>query len=332
MKLRPKGILAIDAMPFGRSLALLPALKSIRTAFPDAVLQAATCTGTCELLAANGLCEQTIDLGVIKPMPKPIAAMSRRLVRLHRRVRRGRIDLVLDFAPLIETQVFSRLVVRSRVITPAGLPGGLDALLGRRESTVDWFGRYRDVLRQAGVRDQDEQLALRPSEQENARFEGLLSSKGPGSGQPLIIVYAADAENPNSGWAPDHLASLTSRLSTNYGARTVAIDVPGDRAFTDKLNLLLAQGSVMLTAPDASLLVAAIARGSLVLTDDLGIARLAASLDTPVLELGGEGSVPNNPACHAVITGTCRSAGEAAYKAACEMLQRSRTESLFTRQ
>lgn len=330
MKLKPRGILAIDAMPFGRSLALLPALTSIRTAFPDAVLQAATCTGTCELLALNRLCENTIDLGVIKPVPKPLAAMSRRLVRLHRRVRRGRIDLVLDFAPLIETQAFSRLAVRSRVITPSGLPGGLEALLGRRETAADWFGRYGDVLRQLGLREPDERLALNVSPEDNARFEELLSVRG-SSGQPLIVLYAADAESPNSGWAVDDFAALASRLAANYEARAVVVDVPADRAFTNRMSVLLAHDSVMLAAPDAALLTAAIARGSLVITDDLGIARLSAGLDTPVLELGGESVARNDDRHHAVIAGTARSAAEAAYKTACEMLQRSRTESLFTR-
>ena len=59
-------ILSIDMSPFGQSLALIPAMRAVRAAYPTTLLVAAASNGTCELLSACGIVDETIGLGVIK--------------------------------------------------------------------------------------------------------------------------------------------------------------------------------------------------------------------------------------------------------------------------
>src|SRR5579862_8135112 len=135
MKYQPDSILAIDASPFGQSLALLPALQAIRTEAAGTRITIASSTGLCEIGSWSGLADKTIDLGVIKQSHQAAGKAVRRFLNLQRKTAREEFDLVLDFSPRIETQVFSRLGLRSRTISPeTGLLDIFDALLGRHQS------------------------------------------------------------------------------------------------------------------------------------------------------------------------------------------------------
>src|SRR5882762_7049665 len=113
-----RSILAIDAAPFGRSLALLPAMRALRASYPKALLVAATSTGIGELLGASGIIDEAIDLGVIKSSDRRFTGSLKRFAGLLKRARRLNFDLVLDFSPRIETQIAARLFVGARTLTP----------------------------------------------------------------------------------------------------------------------------------------------------------------------------------------------------------------------
>src|SRR6185503_12113851 len=110
-------ILAMDLSPFGRSLKLLPAISAVRQAYPSAFVVVAATTGTCELITAASLADETIDLGVIKPTGGNASGLKRSLT-LAKRARRHGFDLVLDFSPRLETMIVSNLLLRARTITP----------------------------------------------------------------------------------------------------------------------------------------------------------------------------------------------------------------------
>src|SRR6185295_16458524 len=124
-------ILVIDVSPFGRSLALLPAVEVIREAYPNAFVAVAASTGICELMVNARLVTETIDLGVIKTDD---TAGFKRAVRLIKDARRFNLDLIVDFAPRPETQFLSRFVLRARTITSSKLPLVFELLAGKRRS------------------------------------------------------------------------------------------------------------------------------------------------------------------------------------------------------
>jgi hypothetical protein len=148
-----QSIFAIDISPFGQSLALVPAMRALRAAYPGTRLVAAASNGTCELLSVFGIVDDIIGLGVIK-YPDRGAGTVKRFLTLVRRSRRFNFDLVLDFSPRVETQIISRLVMRVPSITPSRLPGTLERLLelgGVRRSPGQSASSYSNVLRQGGV-------------------------------------------------------------------------------------------------------------------------------------------------------------------------------------
>src|SRR5437763_183740 len=326
MQPTPRAILAIDTAPFADSLSLLAAVRALRIHLPQTFVAVAAATGISELLMAARLADETIDLGVIKPHAGGDGL--KRLLRLFKRARRREYDLVLDFSPRLDTQVLSRLVVRARTVMPARLPRLLDLLMrGPRNGG----NGYEAVLRQVGVGLRDERLGILVPTNEHAQFEKLLERNGSRGGEPLVVLYAA-AAGYEGGWPASAFGELGWRLTNAFGARVVALDEPGDAAFTAAVGALLPKTAIKLTSPRSLQLAAAVARASLVVTDASGVARMATEAGTPVIEIT-EAQSARRPASdfHRLLRGASRlrvSADEV-YDLACTLIQASRSAQLF---
>jgi ADP-heptose:LPS heptosyltransferase len=329
MRYQPRSILAIDVSPFGRSIALLPVIRALRSAFANTFIAVATSTGTSELLAATGLADETIDLGLVNASKG--GGGLKRLIRLFNRTSRREYDLVLDFSPRLETQMLSRLVVRGRTITPSRLPHVIELLIGgagRRAS-----GRatdYESVLRQVGIGLSEARLAVSLPDEAHAQFERLLERKGSRGGEPIVVLYAANVADAH-GWPVESFGEIGQRLANNFGARIIAADEPTDNSFTEAVSALLPQTAIKLASPGALELAAALARASLVITDETGLARLASEMSTPVIEIVEAMNSSPYSKSHRAIGGSSRVrvSADDVYEAASEMIQDSRSASLF---
>jgi ADP-heptose:LPS heptosyltransferase len=142
-------------------------------------------------------------------------------------------------------------------------------------------------------------------------------------GEPILLLYTMEMGWSRS-WPIHNYTRLAALLSSNYGVRVIAADVPLTNDFTSTIDSSLPD-AIKLRSPRAVELVAAVARSSLVVTDDSGIARMARGLGTPAIDLGasargaGPASHPNDDARDI----------EAVYRQACLQLQTSRTGALF---
>jgi ADP-heptose:LPS heptosyltransferase len=329
-------ILAMDMSPFGQSLALAPAMRALRAAYPRTLIVAAASNGTCELLSACGSVDETIGLGVIK-FPDHGGSAVKRFVSLVKRSRRFDFDLVLDFSPRLETQIVSRLVMRARTITPSKLSHTLGMLLElggvRRPAGKSAASIYANVLQQAGIEINDTRLGIALPGEENTRFESRLASGGSRGGELIALLYAG---NPGSrdGWPVTAFGEIGTRLANNLGARIIAADEPSDESFTNAARAILPRGAIKLAQPRVLELAAAIARASIVITDDAGIAQIASELNTPVVEIGDAISLsPAASTAHRIARGSTRArvSTDEVYDLACEMIQESRSPSLFQR-
>jgi ADP-heptose:LPS heptosyltransferase len=332
-----RSILAIDLSPFGQSLALLPAMRALRTSYPKTFLVSAAPAGTCQLLAASGFVDETIDLGVVKLPSRGNAGALRRFLTLIRHSRRYSFDLVLDFSPRLETQIVSRLILRARTLSPSKLPRALDSLLGLgglgRSSANVASSDYSNVLEQIGVEMGDQHLGITLPAEEDARFERRLATSGSRGGELIVLLYGSNHASPH-GWPLASFGEIAIRLVNNFAARIIVADEPTDHTFTTAVGPLLPGGSIKLIEPHALELVAAIARASIVITDEPAIASIAAELSTPVIEIADTMSPATvSSRTHRIAKGSSRRrvSTDDVYDTTCEVIQEGRSPSLFQR-
>jgi ADP-heptose:LPS heptosyltransferase len=329
----PRSILILDLLPFGQSLALLPAVRALRAAYPRTFIAVAASKGACELLTASRLVDEVIDLGVIKSSNQNFSGALGRVARLFKKTRQKDPDLVLDLSPRLESQVFTSALLRARAVTPSKPLDVLERLLSR--TTVGTRARLhredcRRVLKQIGIEAALDRLSINQSPEEDARFERLLADNGCRGGQPVVVLYSGTIAE---GWPVENFGELAARLAKNFAARIVAVDEPGDTAFTDTLSSLLPPGAIKLREAPAVEVVAAIARASLVVTDEAGMAEMATDLGAPALELTRFKQETSLPKTRRVIysAAPARITTDEVYELASEMLQESRLITLFER-
>lgn len=313
-----RSILVLDISTFGRSLALLPAMSVLRNAYPNAFIAAAASTGICELLLNRGLVSEAFDLGVIKP--GGAASSVKRIVRLIRIARRFNFDLALDFAPRPETQFLSRVVLRTRTITASGLPFLFEFLTGgASRASGEQPAGYENVLRKLGLEPPESRIVVTPMPDENARFEELLSRNGFRGGEPVVVLYTAGGADA---WPIASFGETAHRLANNFNARVLAADEPSGQCFTTALEALLPKTAIRLAEPRAPELMAAVARASVLITDEPNLRAAASEMGTPVIDLAA-----NRRAAPGLRLANATT--DEVYDAACEILQESRSPSLF---
>lgn len=332
-----RSILAIDLSPFGQSLALVPVIRALRASHPKAFLVAAAPGGICELLVDCGLVDETISLGVIK---LPDSGPSRAFKRLWTLVRSSRhydFDLVLDFSPRFETQLLSRLVLRAPVLSPSRASRALSTLLElggvARSAGRATRSNYANVLKQAGVEMSDARIAITTAVEENARFEQRLARSGSRGGELIVLLYAS-IPGSGRGWPVDAFGEIGTRLANNFNARIVVADEPSDNTFTGSVSSWLPAGSIKLAEPRALELFAAIARASIIITDDSAIAQIASELSTPAIEIADTLSTAAAwSGTHRIASGSSRRrvSTDQVFEIASEMIQENRSPSLFQR-
>ncbi|HKV38904.1 MAG TPA: glycosyltransferase family 9 protein, partial [Blastocatellia bacterium] len=187
---------------------------------------------------------------------------------------------------------------------------------------------YTSVLRQLGMKTSLE-WTPQPSHDENARFEQLLERGGTKRGAPVVVLYAAEA-TAHTGWPVEKFAELAAQFVALFGARIAVADIPADSGFTNAVADLLPADAIELKAPAATELLAALARASLVVTDDAGVARFSARLGTPTVDLGSHPAKEMHGA-PAGVPGRLDATTEDVFVVASELLQKSRTATLFRR-
>jgi ADP-heptose:LPS heptosyltransferase len=332
----PRSILVVESLPFGRALAALPAIKALRFAYPKTLIAAAATRGIIELLTLGNFIDEAIDLGVIHSSNQGLLSAAGRSARLFGSTRKENFEMVLDFSPGPETQVISRIILGAKTITPISVSNFVDRLLGRSRTprAGDHRAECASVLDQLGISVDDREPPIQPSAEDNDKFEQLLARNKSRGGEPIALLHGAIGDE-RRGWSAQKFGELALMLN-NFGARIVAVDEPHRRAFTGDMSSVLPKGSIKLAAPRAIELLAAIARASIFITDEPGIADAASDFGTPVLEVAEASSITTRDESsrsknHRVIDGASRTriTAEEVYELAAEMIQENRSSLLF---
>lgn len=328
----PRAILVVDVSPFGKALLMLPALQALRDKYPQSFIAVAAAKGICDLLSASNLVDETVDLGIIKPTEQSYGSAIKRLFRLLTKTRRE-YDWAIDFSPRLETQIASRLSWRARHITPSRISNLIDLFLKREVSSRDdHLAECASALKKVGITRIEPRFPLPLSNEESLRFEDLVFRKEARHGEPIVVCYSAGADGGDS-WSREKFVEIAHRLFHNFKARIVMAEEPFSSELSGILKDRLPLKALVLTAPTGLQFAAAIARSSLVITDERGVAKMAADFDAPVIEIADSPSAyAEDPSYRVIVSSSpARVTTEAVFESASELIQAGRTASLLKR-
>lgn len=328
MKRSVRSVLVIDPSPFGRGLGLLPVLRGFRRSYYGAFVSVVSGIGISELVYTYSLANEAFSISGIGEAGAGFGASMKEIYTLMRRSSHRKFDLTVNLSDHVATQLFC-MFSRTQIVSPiVRLTDLIDPLLGVKTSERPRSeASYTSIARQLKLKLEPGDWVFTPHPQQSARFEEWMAKQGYKGGEPLVIVYSTDSTS-SRGWPRGRFADVSISLAANYGVRVLAADAPGSSSFTDEIGPGLPRDAIKMVSPSASVLVAALARASLLITDDAGVARFSARLGLPVIDIGGA-SVDHRAGAPIGVRGGTEAHPEDVYQLACGLLKKSRTHVLF---
>ena len=340
MSFDPRNILVIDFGQLGDVVLSLPALRAIREKFPQARITVAVGKPGAPVVELSGYADATIpvDRVALRDGPKPWAIV--RIVRLVQEVRRKEFDFVIDLHSLSETNLLGFFSGASHRLF-ARRPGrSLDFLANfhtrppvedtrHERHAVD---RYLDVLAPLGIKNALRAPRLRTRAEDDAAVEGMLKKLKANAGAPLVGLFPG-AGHPSRRWPLARFNELADMLRRNDEIRIIVFAGPEEREMVAQVKATFPRSTIVFDRLTIPQLASALARLSVLVSNDTGPMHIAAAVGTSVVLLL-DSRAPHSylpvEGQHRVIQRTITdiTTGEV-YGTARELLAVSRTEALF---
>jgi ADP-heptose:LPS heptosyltransferase len=339
MSFEPQNILVIDFGQMGDVMLSLPALAALRQRFPRARVTVAVGKPGKQIVELAGCADDVLVVDRVELRDGFAPASIFKIARLVKEVRRRKFDFVVDLHSLSETNLLGYLSgAQSRLYSRR--PGrSLDFLANfrpappvedREKHAVE---RYLDVLAplKVGEVSHAPRLPLR-AEAERA-VEQLFKKEKIGRDAPLVGIFPG-AGNASRQWRLERFAALADMIARNDGLRTVVFLGPEERGLAREVRATFPARTSVIERLDIPQLASALARLSLLISNDTGPVHIAASVGTPVVVLVGrptrDGYEPVGERHHTIYGRDIESITvEEAYAAARAVLAAERTASLF---
>ena len=303
-------ILLIRLRLVGDVVFTTPAVRAIRRRFPHAHITYLIEEGAAPVLRGN----PNVDELIVAAHRRGRARLADDL-RLVRRLRAARFDLVVDFHGGPRSSWLTWL---------SGAPRRIGyRVQGRTWMYTDRVARPRELRPRHSVENQWDLLApldIAPPDRERdpvdmpedsearARVVSRLAAAGVGPGEDVVVLHVS-AGNPFRRWPAASFAETAARLAEAGSARRIVFTSgPSDaaaagavaRTARDRLGPAMAARIVLCEDFDLPELRALIQRASLYIGGDSGPLHIAATTGTPIVALFGptlpERSVPWRPA------------------------------------
>jgi heptosyltransferase-1 len=340
MSFDPRNILVIDFGQLGDVVLSLPALRAIREKFPRARITVAVGKPAAPVVELSGYADATIpvDRVALRDGPKPWAIM--RIIRIVQDVRRKEFDFVIDLHSLSETNVlgfFSGAAHRLYARRPGR---SLDFLANfhtrppvedtrQEKHAVD---RYLDVLIPLGIRNAPRVPRLRTRPNDDQAIEAMLKKVKANAGSPLVGLFPG-AGHPSRRWPLKRFAELADMLTRNDEVRILVFAGPEEREMVAEVKATFPRSTIVFDKLSIPQLASALARLSVLVSNDTGPMHVAAAVGTSVVLLldrrAPHSYLPiegRHQTIQKVITDITT---EEVYGAARELLATGRTEALF---
>jgi ADP-heptose:LPS heptosyltransferase len=293
MSFEPQNILVIDFGQMGDVMLSLPALAALRQRFPRARVTVAVGKPGKQIVELAGCADDVLIVDRVALRDGFAPASIFKIARLVKEVRRRKFDFVVDLHSLSETNLLGFLSgAQSRLYSRR--PGrSLDFLSNfrppppiedREKHAVE---RYLDVLAPLKVGDVSRAPRLPLREEAERAVEQLFRKEKIGRDALLVGMFPG-AGHASRQWRLERFADLASRVSRNDQLRTVVFLGPEERERSKVIRAAFpARTTTFVERLDIAQLASALARLSLLVSNDTGPVHVAASVGTPTVVLVG---------------------------------------------
>lgn len=300
----PRTILLFLFGDLGDTILTTPAVRALRSRYPDARLVLVGKPAAARFLAELQLIDGAIEVDKhlfdrVWSLANPTALL--RLVTLLRRIRKEHADVAVVFHHLVTrwgALKFALLALASGAHSRAGLDNGRgwfltdtvrDLGFGARHEAEYW----RDV---AGLLDARDSLRLEvPMSADDHSFARDFLDTGAGGPSRFLAIHAGTGwYGPGRRWPADRFATAAERLlEADPRLHVLVVGTEDDRvASMPLLKSLGARATDLLGQTTVGQLAAILSRCRLLLANDGGVAHLAAASGVPVVAVFG----PSNDA------------------------------------
>ena len=275
----------------GDAVMSLPAVRRIRSAFPEAFVALHTRRWAEGVFRDTDLFDEIISF-------EPAGSKMRTVIDQSKSLRRCSFDV----AVLLPNSFESAMTVRL-----AGIPrrfgyrtDGRRILLTDSLPVPEWKckrheSEYYSKLAEYVVRSMDGETGsasteplLTVSSERRTGSTQTLASLGVRSGSPVIAIGAGSTNSLAKRWPVEYFAKLCDVLSSAFGAQVVLLGAENEVDVGAQLSKLSGAKVLDLTGKtDLSEATATLAIVDLFVSNDMGLAHIAASLGTPTLTIFG---------------------------------------------
>ena len=298
--IRPQKILIVRLSSLGDILHVVPALQSLRNAFPDAQIDWLVEKRMQFLLAAIPGISGVLALDTQSLRLKPASpAAWKELLGLLRRIRATRYDLALDFQGLIKTALLTRM---SRAATTIGYGKDLvrerpahrfyDRTINRPSQEISIVRLHQLLAHAAGGHPIASQSPLNASQEDWRAVESLLKVEQ----LSRYIIINPGGGWPTKRWKPAKYGALAARVQRELKLSVIVTTAPGEEnLYREICNVCPESPPRHFPVPFLQLIPLCL-KALLFVGGDTGPFHLACALGTPVVGIFGPTSpVRNGP-------------------------------------
>jgi heptosyltransferase II len=284
----PRRILVKEVNWLGDLVISLPALRAIRRAWPDAHLAVAVKRELASFFDGDASVDEVIPYVVARG----IGGVADRW-RIVAGIRSRRFDLAVLFPNSFESALWAAMAgvprragfatdARGALLTLKATPRH-DATSGHQERY--WLAMIRATLTVAG---DPNDFAIAPHQPSLDKMRTWLGARRRHADAPLVAIAPAAAYGPAKEWPPEHYGRLIDLLAERYGAESVLVGAPAERAKCERV-AALSRSSAIVAADETSVgeLIATLAIAGRFIGNDSGAMHLAGALGIPTAAIFG---------------------------------------------
>lgn len=339
MRFDPRNILVIDFGQLGDVVLSLPSLRAIRQRFPDARITVAAGKPANEVVGLSGYADEIFDVDRVALRDGNKLVSIWRIIKFVKRVRQAMFDLVIDLHSLSETNLLGYLSGAPHRLYSRRPGRSLDYLAnfrprprpeGKDRHAVD---RYLDVVEPLGIKDAPRVPVLKTSAAADFAVEALLQKEKAQSGELLVGLFPG-AGHVSRRWPLEHFAQLADHLIRNDRVRVIVFAGPEERGLVSHMRTNFPPATIFFDRLTIPQLVSALARLTLLVSNDTGPAHVAAAAGAPVIvimdRLTPHSFIPLGDQHRFIYSpDILRTTVDEVYRAAHEVIALNRTDRLF---